>query len=134
MGVNVNGYRNTEAWFDASWWSWRPIVDLMYQVNLIEGLKIKDRVFHAMGFNDGRGIKSEKLCQRLADGLASILEKDTRQEFFLDAGVYVRADGMFIAEGELVTTEPIFPAYSIRRERVTDWIDFLRICRGFEVW
>lgn len=134
MGVNVNGYRNTEAWFDASWWTWRPIVDLMYKVNLMERLKIKARVFHAMGFNDGAGIKSEKLCHRMADGLASRLEKDTRPEFFFDAGVYIRADGTFIEKGMLMTTEPIFPAHSVSRERVADWIDFLRICKGFEVW
>jgi hypothetical protein len=133
MGVNVIGYRNTEASFDSSWWSWRPIVDLMCQVNLMERLKIKAQVFHALGYREGAGIKSETLCHRLADAIANRLADDTRPKFFYDAGVYVRADGTFVEKGELVRTEPIFPAHSVSRERVADWIDFLRSCGGFEV-
>lgn len=133
MGVDVMGIKNEEACFCASWWSWRPLLEMLESANQHYRLGIKRKTFEAMGYNDGAGIKSEKVCQQLADGLAEVLRVSAEEEFYCEGTLY-ELEGKLVTKAEIPTEAKAKPAHAVSREKVKEFIEFLQECGGFCVW
>lgn len=107
---------------------------MMIRANEAGRLGIKAKTFKAMGFNDGAGVSNPLVCQRLADELAAMLAAQPQGEFSIDLGCYVEEDGRLLSADEIPTDRKVLSAHRVRRERVEEFIVFLRECGGFEVW
>ncbi len=106
---------NPGVYFRANCWSWRPILDRIYQADREYALGIDEKTLELMGFNDGAGLDNQEDCNRLAEALENILEQED-DIITWDCGVPEFAD-----------------AYKARKEHALEFVDFLRECGGFEV-
>ncbi len=163
MGVDISGRKpKTEAgdYFCSNWWGWRPIVVLCEIASQKYKLKID---FDCWGSNDGKGLRTQKQCDKLADALELMLsESPNYNEYMIDdddriqivMGAWCEAGtGKFIGsekETELneqydygtilfssVVTKSgmmVESAHSCSLGHIKNWITFLRGCGGFKIW
>jgi hypothetical protein len=149
---------NPGIYFRSSWWGWRPIH------MLCEMAKDKYRLKMDMSYwdsNDGKGLRTQKQCDRLADALDLMLNDIVCKEFLADnSNVIQIARGSWDAtdygkitsdeEAELNDRYPygtillapvlskkgvmVKSAHGCSLEHLKDWINFLRGCGGFKIW
>lgn len=154
MGMDVCGKGDTNAYFRASCWSWRPIHALCETVIDKDNLNFNTQYW---GSNDGRGLETQQDCDRLADALEAHLKSielnEENDRIFLCLGSWSTVDGRFInqdVEDELNETYPIgtvlssavvmkdgtiaYSAHSTSFDHIKEFISFLRKCGGFEIW
>jgi hypothetical protein len=161
MGVDISGKKpKTEEgdYFGSNWWGWRPINAICEMAAYKSKLKID---FAYWGSNDGKGLKTQKQCDKLADAIEQFIS-DGMNEFLIDDDdrVYIvmgswceAGTGKFIgSESEhslnqqfeyghifyapIVTENGtlVESAHSTSLGRIKQFIEFLRNCGGFEIW
>jgi hypothetical protein len=159
MGVDISG-RNPKTeegdYFASNWWGWRPIVNLCEMAIYNSKLKMNTDYW---GSNDGKGLRTQKQCDRLAEALEELLgteinAKDDDDRVFLCLGSWVEAGtGKFIgAEAEMSLNKEISygsiqytpvvsesgmlveSAHSASIFKIKQFITFLRNCGGFQIW
>ena len=159
MGVDISGKKpKTEEgdYFGSNWWGWRPINAICEMAAYKSKLKID---FEYWGSNDGKGLRTQKQCDRLADALEEFLgtevnAKEDDERVYLCLGSWVEAGtGKFIgSEAEMSLNQQIpygsihytsivsengtlvESAHSTSIFRIKQFITFLRNCGGFEIW
>ena len=151
---------NPGVYFRSNWWGWRPICMLCEIANNKYKLKL-DMTY--WGSNDGKGLRTQKQCDKLADALELMLsESPNYNEYMIDdddriqivMGAWCEAGtGKFIGsekETELneqydygtilfssVVTKSgmmVESAHSCSLGHIKNWITFLRGCGGFKIW
>ena len=131
MGVSVYGREPKDEYgecFDASWFTWRPIHQLIYQ--LCEDL-VDDETLSMMGVNAGAGPKSQYICNEMAKRFEMLLDTGI-EGFSLGIDVYLDENGVGIAKSGTKGQKRL-GGYEVSRRRLEDWIAFLRSCGGFRV-
>ncbi len=109
MSFNIQGKNNIS--YDLNSWAYRPLLALCQLVIDKDSLDINTADWD---FNDGKGLRSVKKCNALADSLEDYLGLDNATLF---------------AIGEDLRTP-----YKVERQSVIEFIRFLRHCGGFKIW
>lgn len=161
MGVDISGKNpKTEEgdYFGLNWWGWRPINAICEIAAYDSKLKID---FEYWGSNDGKGLKTQKQCDKLADAIEqlistklseSINNDDDRIQIvlgswcesgtgkFIDSETQLKLSQQF-EYGSLLYTPIIAEngmmvesAHSTSLGIIKRFINFLRNCGGFEIW
>jgi len=144
--------------FRSNWWAWRPILYLCGLANFEFSLKMD---MSSWGFNFGKGLRTQKQCDRLADALELMLNDDFYKEFMADdSNVIYIVTGSWIVTSTLASFEdeeadlneqyefgtilwaPVLTkkgvlvetTYSCSLEHFKNWINFLRACGGFKIF
>ena len=113
------------------------------------------------GSNDGKGLRTQKQCDRLADALELMLNDNFPKEFMADNSnvIYTVTGSWDVTDtGEITPDEeadlneqyefgtilwaPVLTkkgvlvetTYSCSLEDIKEWINFLRECGGFKIW
>ena len=151
--------KNPGIYFRFNRWGWRSIL------RLCEMAKNKYRLKMDMSdwvYNDGKGLRTQKQCDRLADAIELMLNNDTvYKDFMADNSnvMYIvtgswevtdTGEAFFDEEDELneeyeygtilwapvVTKKGVMveTIYSCSLEHLKDWLNFLRECGGFKIW
>jgi len=108
---------NPGVYFRANVWSWRPILDRIYQANDQFNLQIDEETLSLMGSNDGAGLETQEDCNALADALETVLSSEG------DILTWSSGDSKADREGW----------YRAHKEHAMEFVTFLRSCGGFEV-
>ena len=161
MGVDISGRKpKTEAgdYFSSNWWGWRPIHAISEAAMISSKLDYDTSYW---GSNDGKGLRTQKQCDKLADAIELLISNNYNEyltedddRIYICMGSWCEAGtGKFIgSEREYVLNEqyeygdilygPIVAengtmvesSYSTSLGRIKQWITFLRSCGGFEIW
>jgi hypothetical protein len=134
MGMDVFGIADPSCYFRASIWSWRPLHCLISEANTRFKLGMSPELLSAMECNGGAGLRSQTECYALADALKVILAETTSEVFTLDAdimGVEAAIESALSAAGWSIGDAAM---YEIERAHVEEFIRFLNVCGGFEIW
>jgi hypothetical protein len=150
---------NPGIYFRSNWWGWRPIHMLCEMAKEKYSLKMD---MSNWGHNYGKGLRTQKQCDLLADALELLLNNEIVFKEFM-AG---NTDGIQIVMGCWVETdtrrfysdentelyeqyawgtilwEPVVtkkgvkvnPAHVCSLDHIKGWINFLRGCGGFKIW
>ncbi len=159
MGVDISG-RNPKTdegdYFASNWWGWRPINYICQLAAEQSKLKID---FSHWGSNDGKGLRTQKQCDKLADALEKLLGNDFNlkgddDRIYLCLGAWCEfGTGRFIGTEKEVSLNEQYPygeimyssvvtseglavesAHSTSVGRIKDFIIFLRNCGGFQIF
>jgi hypothetical protein len=149
---------NPGTYFRSNWWCWRPIHMLCEMANDKYKLKMNMEYW---GSNDGKGLRTQKQCDRLADALELMLNDNFPKEFMADNSnvIYTVTGSWDVTDtGEITPDEeadlneqyefgtilwaPVLTkkgvlvetTYSCSLEDIKEWINFLRECGGFKIW
>jgi len=150
---------NPGVYFRSNWWGWRPICMLCEIANDKYKLKL-DMTY--WGSNDGKGLRTQKQCDKLADALETMLSNDSGYNEFMAEdtdriqivmGSWVKSGtGQFYSDESadldlqyeygtilfhpIVTKkgELVESAHSCSLAHIKRWINFLRACGGFKIW
>ena len=161
MGVDISGRKpKTEAgdYFRSNWWGWRPINFICELAAEQSKLKID---FSYWGSNDGKGLRTQKQCDKLADAIELLISNNYNEylaedddRIYIVMGSWCEAGtGKFIgSEREHVLNQQfeygdilyapvvaedgtmVESSYSTSLGRLKEWITFLRNCGGFKIW
>jgi len=124
MGMDVYGVKNPDAYFRASVWSWRPLNYLMRGIEAIT-----DEQYENMGYNDGYAVDEEQ-CKDIKIKLQAWLDKHPNLDSF-----GLTLDNSETCEGELLNVLGFcHDSYTLYRDRLKVFIEFLDTCGGFRVW
>ena len=133
MGMDVYGRKNEAACFSTSMWGWRPLHLLISEANQRRGLEISAELLELMRYNEGAGLKTQAECDRLADALDELL-REHGETITMERGLtavlgkirrWLKPTRFGDASG---------PLHRISKDRVKEFIVFLRMCGGFYVW
>ena len=159
MGVDISG-RNPKTevgdYFASNWWGWRPINYICQLAAEKSKLKIN---FDHWGSNDGKGLRTQNQCDKLADALEKLLGNDFNlkeddDRIYLCLGAWCEfGTGQFIGSekevllneqypyGQIMYSSVITPdgkavesAHSTSVGRIKDFVTFLRNCGGFQIY
>jgi hypothetical protein len=139
MGMDVYGVApvaDNGKYFRASIWMWRPIWERM--AVLCHDVLSKE-LLSAMGYNNGAGPEDQETCNLIAQRLEEWLAQEGSDEFSLvedTTTLRVTSEGRFVSDQEL-SADPTLKTkspYSVSREELKEFIEFLRSCGGFCVW
>ena len=161
MGVDISG-RNPKTeegdYFASNWWGWRPINAICQMAAYNSKLKID---FSYWGSNDGKGLKTQKQCDKLADAIEQLISDGLNEHITDDDDrIYIALGGWCEAgTGKFITSElehklnqqfeygsllystvvtedgqRVESAHSTSLGRIKDFITFLRNCGGFQIW
>ncbi len=150
---------NPGVYFRSNWWGWRPICMLCEIANNKYKLKLDMSYW---GSNDGKGLRTQKQCDRLADALETMLSNDSGyNEFMADetdriqivmGSWCISGTGQFYSDeraeldeqyeygtilwSPVVTKKGVLveSAHSCSLAHIKRWINFLRACGGFKIW
>jgi hypothetical protein len=161
MGVDISGRKpKTEAgdYFASNWWGWRPIVAISEAAMLSSKL---DNDTSYWGSNDGKGLRTQKQCDKLADAIELLISNNYNEyltedddRIYIVMGSWCEAGtGKFIgSEREHILNQQyeygdilyapvvaedgtlVESSYSTSLGRIKQWIIFLRNCGGFKIW
>ena len=163
MGVDISGRKpKTEEgdYFSSNWWGWRPINYICQLAAEESKLKID---FSYWGSNDGKGLRTQKQCDKLADAIELLISNSTDFNEFLtddDDRIYIcmgswceAGTGRFIPTDKQYELNEQYPdgtllfrpvvmndgliveaSHSISLGRLKEFITFLRNCGGFQIW
>jgi hypothetical protein len=123
-------------YFRASIWEWRPIHE---RLAILCGDFLDDQLLGKMAYNGGAGPRDQETCTKIAERFEVWLSADSRKEFPLveeSASLFVTEDGRLISDEELASNPELKTRspYSVRREEVEEFVEFLKSCGGFCVW
>lgn len=161
MGVDISGRKpmNDDGdYFSSNWWAWRPIHMLSEVAIEVKNLKMNT---DGWGSNDGKGLRTQKQCDRLADALENLIKNDFGEELSesndriqLCMGSWVEAGtGKFVSDEYVQELNEEYPygtilhspivtkngnmvesSHSCSLVSIQRWIKFLRNCGGFKIW
>jgi len=156
MGMDVIGIKNKEVHFGANVWTWRPVHVMIDYVNEKYSLDIDTTGF---GFNDGKGVPSKEKCMILASVIRKELDspefKSASDSLYLAIGQkwkrypsdipltekeYKESNleeySGYLLNGPVVKPngDQLVPAYSISKERLYSFCEFLDVCGGFQIY
>ena len=161
MGVDISGRKpKTEQgdYFCSNWWGWRPIVAISEAAMISSKLDYDTSYW---GSNDGKGLRTQKQCDKLADAIELLISNNYNEYLAEDADrIYIvmgswceAGTGKFIgSEREHVLNQQfeygdilyapvvaedgtmVESSYSTSLGRLKEWITFLRNCGGFKIW
>ena len=161
MGVDISGRKpKTEVgdYFCSNWWGWRPINTICQLAAYNSKLKID---FTYWGSNDGKGLRTQKQCDKLADAIELLISNNYNEyltedddRIYIVMGSWCEAGtGKFIgSEREHILNQQyeygdilyapvvaedgtlVESSYSTSLGRIKQWIIFLRNCGGFKIW
>ena len=161
MGVDISGRKpttNEGDYFSSNWWGWRPINYICQLAAEQSKLKID---FSYWGSNDGKGLTTQKQCDKLADAIELLISNNYNEylvedddRIYIVMGMWCEAGtGKFIpSEVQSVLNEqyeygdilygPVVAvdgtlaesSYSTSLGRLKQWVTFLRNCGGFKIW
>jgi len=161
MGVDISGRKpKTEAgdYFCSNWWGWRPIVAISEAAMISSKLDYDTSYW---GSNDGKGLRTQKQCDKLADAIELLISNNYNEylaedddRIYIVMGSWCEAGtGRFIgSEREHVLNQQfeygdmlyapvvaedgtmVESSYSTSLGRLKEWITFLRNCGGFKIW
>jgi hypothetical protein len=135
MGMDVYG-RNPKSeagqYFRASVWSWRPIHQWLAE-NCSD--VIPEKTMRQLGFNDGAGSRSERICEEIADRLEQYLAYHPDGLYMEDSVVRTNPNTgqLFSADSVPCGVETVSP-YQTSPDHLREFIEFLRNCGGFRVY
>ena len=161
MGVDISGRKpktDEGDYFCSNWWGWRPIVAISEAAMLNSKLNYDTSYW---GSNDGKGLRTQKQCDKLADAIELLIsnkyneylaEDDDR--IYIVMGSWCEAGtGKFIgSEREQVLNQQfeygdilyapvvaengtmVESSHGTSLGRLKEWITFLRNCGGFKIW
>jgi hypothetical protein len=161
MGVDISGRKpKTEAgdYFASNWWGWRPIVAISEAAMINSKLDYDTSYW---GSNDGKGLRTQKQCDKLADAIELLISNNYNEyltedddRIYIVMGSWCEAGtGKFIgSEREHILNQQyeygdilyapvvaedgtlVESSYSTSLDRIKQWITFLRSCGGFKIW
>lgn len=137
MGMDVLGKRPHDEkgeYFRASIWEWRPIHKLIRE--LCPDLFDEEGLVH-LAYNGGSGPEDQETCSEMAKRFSVWLKSFDGDKYFVDdSTLRVTRDGRLVSDKEMLRAPELVTesAYSVDRETLADWIQFLDRCGGFEVW
>ena len=162
MGVDISGRKpktNEGDYFSSNWWGWRPINYICQLAAEQSKLKID---FSYWGSNDGKGLTTQKQCDKLADAIELLISNsagynenmvDNDDRIYVVLGAWVEAGtGRFYSEEDIELNEQyeygsilfnsvvtksgkmVESAHSCSLGHIKNWITFLRGCGGFKIW
>ena len=161
MGVDISGRKpktNEGDYFCSNWWGWRPILAISEAAMLNSKL---DYDTSNWGSNDGKGLRTQKQCDKLADAIELLISNNWNEyltedddRIYIVMGSWCEAGtGRFIpSEDSLSLNEQyeygdilyapvvaengvmVESSYSTSLGRLKQWITFLRSCGGFKIW
>ena len=161
MGVDISGRKpKTEQgdYFCSNWWGWRPIVAISEAAMISSKLDYDTSYW---GSNDGKGLRTQKQCDKLADAIELLISNNYNEylaedddRIYIVMGSWCEAGtGRFIpSEDSLSLNEQyeygdilyapvvaengvmVESSYSTSLGRLKQWITFLRSCGGFKIW
>ena len=163
MGVDISGRKpttNEGDYFRSNWWGWRPINYICQLAAEQSKLKID---FSYWGSNDGKGLRTQKQCDKLADAIELLLSNSPNyNEYMVDESDRIQivlgswceaGTGRFIgAEKEMELNEQyeygtilfssvvtkdgmlVESSHSASLSHIKNFITFLRGCGGFQIW
>ena len=161
MGVDISG-RKPKAeegdYFCSNWWGWRPILALSEAAMLNSKLDYDTSYW---GSNDGKGLRTQKQCDKLADAIELLISNNYNEyltedddRIYICMGSWCEAGtGRFIPSdftaslneqyeygdilyGPVVAENGtmVESSHSASFGRLKEWITFLRNCGGFKIW
>jgi len=86
MGVDISGRKpKTEAgdYFCSNWWGWRPIVAISETAMLNSKLDYDTSYW---GSNDGKGLRTQKQCDKLADAIELLISENSQYNELRNCG------------------------------------------------
>ena len=161
MGVDISGRKpktDKGDYFASNWWGWRPIHAISEAAMLNSKL---DYDTSNWGSNDGKGLRTQKQCDKLADAIELLISNNYNEyltedddRIYIVMGSWCEAGtGRFIpSEDSLSLNEQyeygdilyapvvaengvmVESSYSTSLGRLKQWITFLRSCGGFKIW
>jgi hypothetical protein len=161
MGVDISGRKpKTEAgdYFSSNWWGWRPILALSESAMLSNKLDYDTSYW---GSNDGKGLRTQKQCDKLADAIELLISNNYNEyltedddRIYIVMGSWCEAGtGKFVPSeftaslneqyeyGDILYTPVVAEngtmvesSHSTSLGRLKAWITFLRSCGGFKIW
>ena len=161
MGVDISGRKpktDEGDYFASNWWGWRPIHAISEAAMLSSKL---DYDTSNWGSNDGKGLRTQKQCDKLADAIELLISNNYNEyltedddRIYIVMGSWCEAGtGRFIpSEDSLSLNEQyeygdilyapvvaengvmVESSYSTSLGRLKQWITFLRSCGGFKIW
>jgi len=161
MGVDISGRKpktDEGDYFASNWWGWRPIHAISEAAMLNSKL---DYDTSNWGSNDGKGLRTQKQCDKLADAIELLISNNYNEyltedddRIYIVMGSWCEAGtGRFIpSEDSLSLNEQyeygdilyapvvaengvmVESSYSTSLGRLKQWITFLRSCGGFKIW
>ena len=161
MGVDISGRKpKTEAgdYFSSNWWGWRPILAISEAAMISSKLDYDTSYW---GSNDGKGLRTQKQCDKLADAIELLISNNYNEyltedddRIYIVMGSWCEAGtGKFIgSEREHVLNQQfeygdilyapvvaedgtmVESSHSTSLGRLKQWITFLRSCGGFKIW
>ena len=161
MGVDISGRKpKTEAgdYFCSNWWGWRPILAISEAAMISSKLDYDTSYW---GSNDGKGLRTQKQCDKLADAIELLISNSYNEyltedddRIYICMGSWCEAGtGQFVPSeftqslneqyeygdilyGPVVAENGtlVESSYSTSLGRLKEWITFLRNCGGFKIW
>ena len=161
MGVDISGRKpKTEAgdYFSSNWWGWRPILAISEAAMISSKLDYDTSYW---GSNDGKGLRTQKQCDKLADAIELLISNNYNEyltedddRIYIVMGSWCEAGtGKFVPSdftaslneeyeygdilyGPIVAENGtmVESSYSTSLGRIKQWITFLRSCGGFKIW
>ena len=163
MGVDISGRKpktDEGDYFASNWWGWRPIHAISEAAMLNSKL---DYDTSNWGSNDGKGLRTQKQCDKLADAIELLISENSQYNENLtddDDRIYIvmgswceAGTGKFIGSekemglnqeyeyGSLLFRPVVMPdgtmvesSHGTSLGRIKAFITFLRNCGGFEIW
>jgi hypothetical protein len=159
MGVDISGRKPKSELgdsFHSNWWGWRPINTICQLAAYRSKLRIN---FDYWGSNDGKGLTTQKQCDRLAQAIEDLLGEDVNlkednDRIYLCLGSWCEfGSGKFISSeieqslneqypmGTILYTSIISAdgtavesSHSTSVGRVKEFVEFLKNCGGFQIW
>jgi len=161
MGVDISGRKpktDEGDYFCSNWWGWRPIVAISEAAMMSSKLDYDTSYW---GSNDGKGLRTQKQCDKLADAIELLISNNYNEylaedddRIYIVMGSWCEAGtGRFIgSEREHVLNQQfeygdilyapvvaedgtmVESSYSTSLGRLKEWITFLRNCGGFKIW
>jgi hypothetical protein len=161
MGVDISGRKpKTEAgdYFSSNWWGWRPILAISEAAMISSKLDYDTSYW---GSNDGKGLRTQKQCDKLADAIELLISNNLNEylaedddRIYIVMGSWCEAGtGQFVPSafteslneqyeyGDILYTPVVAEngtmvesAHGTSLGRLKQWITFLRSCGGFKIW
>ena len=161
MGVDISGRKpKTEVgdYFCSNWWGWRPILAISEAAMISNKLDYDTSYW---GSNDGKGLRTQKQCDKLADAIELLISNNYNEyltedddRIYICMGSWCEAGtGKFIPSDFTVSLNEQYEygdilygpvvaengtmvesSHSASLGRLKEWITFLRNCGGFKIW